>query len=122
MSTTEIFLIAMTLIFTLPYLIWRVGRTEYYAPLVVVQIITGILLGPGILGAVYPDYYTFVFTPQVVQLLNGIAWWGVMSSSGSQVSNWICAKHGSTAERAWSPPAWHSAHRCCSAASPQPEC
>lgn len=78
MSTTEVFLIAMTLIFTLPYLIWRVGRTEYYAPLVVVQIITGILLGPGILGAVYPDYYTFVFTPQVVQLLNGIAWWGVM--------------------------------------------
>lgn len=78
MSTTEIFLIAMTLIFTLPYLIWRVGRTEYYAPLVVVQIITGILLGPGILGAVYPEYYSFVFTPQVIQSLSGIAWWGVM--------------------------------------------
>ena len=78
MSTTEIFLVAMTLIFTIPYLIWRVGKTEYYAPLVVVQIITGILLGPGILGAVFPDYYTFVFTPQVIQLLNGIAWWAVM--------------------------------------------
>jgi Kef-type K+ transport system membrane component KefB len=78
MSTTEIFLIAMTLIFTIPYLIWRVGKTDYYAPLVVVQIITGILLGPGILGAVYPDYYSFVFTPQVIQSLNGIAWWGVM--------------------------------------------
>ncbi len=78
MSTTEIFLIAMTLIFTLPYLIWRVGKTDYYAPLVVVQIITGILLGPGILGAAYPEYYSFVFTPQVIQSLNGIAWWGVM--------------------------------------------
>ncbi|MBU1424031.1 MAG: cation:proton antiporter [Gammaproteobacteria bacterium] len=78
MSTTEIFLVAMTLIFTIPYLIWRVGRTEYYAPLVVVQIITGILLGPGVLGAAFPDYYTFVFTPQVIQLLNGIAWWAVM--------------------------------------------
>ena len=78
MSTTEIFLIAMALIFAIPYLIWRIGKTEYYAPLVVVQIITGILLGPGILGAVFPDYYTFVFTPQVIQLLNGIAWWGVM--------------------------------------------
>jgi Kef-type K+ transport system membrane component KefB len=78
MSTTEIFLIAMTLIFTLPYLIWRIGKTDYYAPLVVVQIITGILLGPGILGAVYPEYYSFVFTPQVIQSLNGIAWWGVM--------------------------------------------
>jgi hypothetical protein len=50
MSTTEVFLIAMMLIFTIPYLIWRVGKTEYYAPLVVIQIITGILLGPGILG------------------------------------------------------------------------
>src|SRR3970040_746781 len=78
MSTTEIFLIAMTLIFTIPYLIWRVGKTEYYAPLVVVQIITGILLGPGILGAAFPDYYGFVFTPQVIQSLNGIAWWAVM--------------------------------------------
>ena len=78
MSTTEIFLVAMTLIFTIPYLIWRVGKTDYYAPLVVVQIITGILLGPGILGAAFPDYYNFVFTPQVIQLLNGIAWWAVM--------------------------------------------
>ncbi len=78
MNTTEIFLIAMTIIFTVPYLIWRVGRTDYYAPLVVVQIITGILLGPGILGKVFPDYYQFVFNPGVVQSLNGIAWWAVM--------------------------------------------
>ncbi len=78
MSTTEVFLIAMILIFTIPYLIWRVGKTDYYAPLVVVQIITGILLGPGILGAAFPDYYTFVFNPSVIQSLNGIAWWAVM--------------------------------------------
>ena len=38
MSTSEIFLIAMTIILTVPYLVWRLGRTEYYAPLVVVQI------------------------------------------------------------------------------------
>ena len=78
MNTTEIFLIAMTIIFTVPYLIWRLGRTEYYAPLVVVQIITGILLGPGILGRAFPEYYSFVFTPAVIQSLNGIAWWAVM--------------------------------------------
>ncbi|MBS1161465.1 MAG: sodium/hydrogen exchanger [Proteobacteria bacterium] len=78
MNTTEVFLIAMTIIFTVPYLIWRLGRTEYYAPLVVVQIITGILLGPGVLGRVAPDYYAFVFTPAVIQSLNGIAWWAVM--------------------------------------------
>ncbi len=78
MNTTEIFLIAMTIIFTVPYLIWRLGRTDYFAPLVVVQIITGILLGPGILGKLFPDYYAFVFNPAVIQSLNGIAWWAVM--------------------------------------------
>ncbi|MGB9992341.1 cation:proton antiporter [Massilia sp. SM-13] len=78
MTTTEIFLLAMLIIFTLPYLIWRIGKTDYYAPLVVVQIITGILLGPGILGKAYPEYYQFVFNPAVVQSLNGIAWWAVM--------------------------------------------
>ncbi len=78
MNTTEIFLIAMLLIFAVPWLIWRLGRTEYYAPLVVVQILTGILLGPGVLGQAFPDYYSFVFTPPVIQSLNGIAWWAVM--------------------------------------------
>jgi Kef-type K+ transport system membrane component KefB len=79
LNTSEIFLIAMTLILTVPFLIWRVGRTDYYAPLVVVQIITGILLGPGIVGAIFPRYYAFVFNPQVIQALNGIAWWAVMT-------------------------------------------
>jgi Kef-type K+ transport system membrane component KefB len=78
MNVTELFLIAMTIIFTVPWLIWRIARTDYFAPLVVVQIITGILLGPGILGKIYPEYYQFVFTPQVIQSLNGIAWWAVM--------------------------------------------
>ena len=78
MTTTELFLIALLLIFTAPYLIWRGLRTDYYAPLVVVQIICGILLGPGVLGALIPSYYTFVFTPQVIGALNGIAWWAVM--------------------------------------------
>ena len=74
MNTTEIFLIALLIVFTAPYLLWRVLRTDHWAPLVVVQIVTGILLGPGVLGAAYPEYYRFVFTPAVVQSLNGIAW------------------------------------------------
>ncbi len=78
MSTTEVFLIAMAIIFSIPYLIWRLGKTDYYAPLVIVQIITGILLGPGILGKAFPDYYNFVFSPPVVNSLNGISLWAVM--------------------------------------------
>lgn len=78
MGTTEIFLIALTIIVSVPYLAWRLLRTDYWAPLVVVQIIGGILLGPGVLGAAFPEYYAFVFNQQVIGSLNGIAWWAVM--------------------------------------------
>lgn len=78
MSTTEIFLLAMLLIFVAPYLVWRLFRTEYFAPLVIVQIIMGIVLGPGVVGALFPEYHRFVFNPDVVKTLNGIAQWGVM--------------------------------------------
>jgi Kef-type K+ transport system membrane component KefB len=77
MNATEVFLIAMLIILTVPYAVWRLGRTEHFAPLVVVQILTGITLGPGVLGAVFPEYYQFVFSPPVIQSLNGIAWWAV---------------------------------------------
>ena len=78
MNTTELFLVALLVTFALPYLIWRLGRTEYWAPLVVVQIVTGILLGPGVLGAAFPEAHRAVFTPAVIQSLNGVAWWAVM--------------------------------------------
>lgn len=78
MNTTEIFLIAMLLIFVAPYLVWRLCKTDYFAPLAVVQIIMGVLLGPGVLGAALPEYHAFVFNPDVVKTLSGIAMWGVM--------------------------------------------
>ncbi|WP_285711459.1 cation:proton antiporter [Erythrobacter oryzae] len=78
MNLTEIYLIALTIIFAVPWLVWRVFRTDHWAPLVVVQIVGGILLGPGVLGAVFPDYYAFVFRPDVITALNGVAWWAVM--------------------------------------------
>ena len=78
MTTSEAFLVALLIIFTVPFLLWRMGRTEYVAPLVVVQIVSGILLGPGVIGAAFPTYYATVFTPEVIGSLNGIALWGVM--------------------------------------------
>ena len=77
-TTTELFLLALIIIFAFPYLLWRLGRTDYFAPLVVVQIVAGILLGPGVLGAMFPAYYETIFTPPVIGALNGIAWWAVM--------------------------------------------
>lgn len=78
MSTSEIFLIALTIILAVPYAFWRLLRTDHWAPLVVVQIVGGIVLGPGVLGAAFPGYYSFVFNPQVIGALNGVAWWAVM--------------------------------------------
>ena len=78
MGLTEIYLIALTVILGVPYLVWRLLRTEHWAPLVVVQIIGGILLGPGVLGHIAPDFHSFVFNPQVMTALNGVAWWAVM--------------------------------------------
>jgi Kef-type K+ transport system membrane component KefB len=78
MNASEIFLIAMSIIFTVPYLVWRIAKIDYYAPLVVVQIICGVLLGPGVMGAAYPDFYNFVFSKVTIGSLNGIAWWAVM--------------------------------------------
>jgi Kef-type K+ transport system membrane component KefB len=78
MSTTESLLLALLIVFALPYLVWRLGRTEFWAPLVVVQIVGGILLGPGVLGTLWSPAYAFVFKPPVIQALNSIAAWAVM--------------------------------------------
>jgi len=78
MNITEVYLIALTIIFAVPWAVWRIFRTDHFAPLVVVQIVGGILLGPGVLGAVFPEYYAFVFRPEVIGALNGVAWWAVM--------------------------------------------
>lgn len=78
LPVTELFLLALIIIFAAPYAFWRLLRTDYWAPLVVVQIIAGIVLGPGVIGAAFPAYYDTIFTPQVIGALNGIAWWAAM--------------------------------------------
>ena len=89
-SVTELFLLALIVIFAVPYLVWRVFRTDHWAPLVVVQIVAGILLGPGVLGALFPAEHAIVFTPQVIGALNGIAWWAVMLFVFSAGSGGCC--------------------------------
>ena len=78
MTLTETFLIAILVIFALPWLVWRLTGGGIMLPLVVVQIVGGILLGPGVLGALAPDTYAAVFKPEVITALNGVAWWAVM--------------------------------------------
>src|SRR5690606_26582657 len=122
MNITEVFLIAMTIIFSVPYLIWRLGKSDYWAPLVVVQIIAGILLGPGILGAIFPEYYEFVFNPDVVQTLTGIAWWGVMIFVFLAGVELDLAKPGNTNTKAALPLVSRWERHCCLAVLPARAC
>ncbi len=72
------YLLVLLLIFALPWLFWRLARTDDVAPLPVVQIVAGILLGPGIAGALFPAAHDALFTPTVIDNLNGIAFWAVI--------------------------------------------
>ncbi|MBC7477997.1 MAG: cation:proton antiporter, partial [Pseudorhodobacter sp.] len=62
----------------LPWAVWRGLGGRQTLPLVVVQIVGGILLGPGILGTPLPAVYATVFRPEVIAALNALAMWAVM--------------------------------------------
>jgi Kef-type K+ transport system membrane component KefB len=70
-------LVALAVIYTAPFAIWRLLRVERVAPLAVIQIVGGVLLGPAVAGAAAPHLYGEVFTPATVSLLNGLATWAV---------------------------------------------
>ena len=72
------YLLVLLAIFALPWLLWRLARTDDLAPLPVVQIVAGILLGPGIAGALFPEVHDALFQPTVIANLNGIAFWAVI--------------------------------------------
>ena len=78
LNPKESFLLTLLVIFTVPWLIWRLFRMDRWAPLVVVQIVLGIVLGPGVLGAAFPEWHAHVFSPDVIKSVNGIAWWAVI--------------------------------------------
>lgn len=77
-NPTEVFLVSLAIIFLLPYLFWKFFKTDNYMPLVVVQIVSGIILGPGLVGKNFPEFYNTIFTEDNIKVLSGIAWWGVM--------------------------------------------
>jgi Kef-type K+ transport system membrane component KefB len=76
-STMSAFLTVLAIIFSVPYLVWRLARTERHVPLFVVQILTGVLLGPALAGRLLPEAYATLFTGPVMQSLTGISTWAV---------------------------------------------
>lgn len=78
MTTTELFLAVLAATLTLPWVFWRLFGRPRFLPLVVVQIVAGILMGPGVLGALVPEFHAALFAAPVLTALNGVAWWAVM--------------------------------------------
>lgn len=88
-SITENYLLILLGIFVIPYAVWRIAKTDKYAPLVVVQIVTGIVFGPGIFGHYFPDAYTNIFSAETVRMMSGAATWAVVlfvSTAGIEVN------------------------------------
>lgn len=77
MTVVELYLTALAIVFFVPWMVWRLLKIDSWVPLVVVQIISGVLLGPGILGHFAPSVYSGIFTTPVITALNGVAWWAV---------------------------------------------
>jgi len=78
LSTKVSFLAISLAIVLLPWLLWRIGAVRRVAPLAVVQILVGVLLGPSCLGQVAPELQVAVFTRPAVAALDGVAGLGVL--------------------------------------------
>src|ERR1700693_1704155 len=73
MTPELIFLTQALLILVLPVAVWRVLYLRGTVPLVVVQILVGVALGPTLFGRLAPDAYHLVFNPVTLTPLWGVA-------------------------------------------------
>ena len=78
MSAKVSFLAVTVAIVLLPWLFWRVPAVRRVAPLAVVQILVGVLLGPSCFGKALPELQSQVFSRPVLSALDGAASLGVL--------------------------------------------
>jgi Kef-type K+ transport system membrane component KefB len=69
----EMFLLGASLVIALPYLLWRFAGVRRIAPLVVVQMLIGLMLGPSVLGAFEPELHAAFFPAENVARMSSIA-------------------------------------------------
>ena len=68
-----LFLVQAILLIAGPFLLWRLTGLKHVAPMVVIQILFGIALGPSVLGHMAPDLWRTLFAPASLAPLSGLA-------------------------------------------------
>ncbi|WP_317205657.1 cation:proton antiporter [Janthinobacterium sp.] len=71
---SPVFFVQALLVVGLPYFLWRCAGLRRLLPLVVVQIIVGILLGPSVFGALAPHWWAGLFDAARGSMLPGLQW------------------------------------------------
>src|SRR5437763_4038433 len=73
MTAELIFIVQALVILVLPAVVWRGIQLRGVIPLVVVQILVGIALGPTLFGRLAPEAFDTVFNPNTLTPLWGVA-------------------------------------------------
>src|SRR5262249_52403400 len=68
-----IFLLQVFIVVVIPFAVLRLTQLKGLVPLVVIQILVGIALGPSLFGRMMPDFYQFLFNKEALLQLSGIA-------------------------------------------------
>ena len=73
-----LFLVQALLLIAVPFLLWRLTGIRRVAPMVVVQILFGVALGPSLLGHAVPELWAALFAPASLAPLAGLSWLAVV--------------------------------------------
>jgi Kef-type K+ transport system membrane component KefB len=78
MTPSSMFLLEALVIVAVPVVLLRISGLKGLLPLVVVQILVGIALGPSIFGRIAPDYFHIFASPEKLASFSGIAFVAVL--------------------------------------------
>jgi len=78
MSPAGLFLVQVLILIAVPFVIWSIPFVRHTVPLVVIQILFGIALGPTLLARIAPVFASLVLPASSLERLSGISWLAVM--------------------------------------------
>lgn len=78
MTPSSMFLLEALVIVAVPVALLRISGLKGLLPLVVVQIVVGIALGPSIFGRIAPDYFHMFASPATLASFSGLAFVAVL--------------------------------------------